>query len=72
MGYFPDFSIETWTLIVIVITLIAVYGYAPYGFFKKIGIHGPKPLPFIGTFLEYKRGVHIFDTECYKKYGKLW
>ena len=31
------------------------YGYAPYGFFKKIGIRGPKPLPFIGTFLEYKK-----------------
>lgn len=24
MGFFPDFSIETWTLIVCVITLIAV------------------------------------------------
>ncbi|XP_067448497.1 cytochrome P450 3A40-like [Thunnus thynnus] len=72
MGYFPDFSIETWTLIAIVITLIAVYGYAPYGFFKKIGIPGPRPLPFIGTFLEYRKGVHNFDTECYKKYGKLW
>ncbi|XP_071398575.1 cytochrome P450 3A30-like [Centroberyx affinis] len=72
MDYFPDFSIETWTLIVIVISLIAVYGYAPYGFFKKIGIQGPKPLPFIGTFLEYRKGVHIFDTMCYNKYGKVW
>ncbi|XP_069581470.1 cytochrome P450 3A40-like [Brachyistius frenatus] len=72
MGYFPDFSIETWTLIVIVITLIAVYGYAPYGFFKKLGIPGPKPLPFIGTFLEYRQGLHIFDTKCYQKYGKIW
>ena len=31
------------------------YGYAPYGFFKKLGIRGPKPWPFIGTFLEYRR-----------------
>ncbi|XP_008293417.1 cytochrome P450 3A40-like [Stegastes partitus] len=72
MGYFPDFSIETWTLIVIFITLVAIYGYAPYGFFKKIGIQGPKPLPFIGTFLEYRQGIHNFDTNCYKKYGKMW
>uniref|UniRef100_UPI0037E8D2E6 cytochrome P450 3A40-like n=1 Tax=Semicossyphus pulcher TaxID=241346 RepID=UPI0037E8D2E6 len=72
MGLIPDFSIETWTLIVFVITLIAVYGYAPYGFFKKIGVPGPKPLPFIGTFLEYRKGVHNFDTECFQKYGKLW
>ncbi|XP_051282195.1 cytochrome P450 3A40 [Dicentrarchus labrax] len=72
MGLFPDFSVETWTLIAIVITLIAIYGYAPYGFFKKIGIPGPKPFPFIGTFLEYKKGIHNFDTECYHKYGKMW
>ncbi|XP_060930117.1 cytochrome P450 3A40-like [Limanda limanda] len=72
MGYFPDFSIETWTLIVFVITLIAVYGYAPYGVFKKLGIHGPKPLPFIGTFLECRKGIHNFDTDCFKKYGRIW
>uniref|UniRef100_A0A667Z5H3 Cytochrome P450 3A n=1 Tax=Myripristis murdjan TaxID=586833 RepID=A0A667Z5H3_9TELE len=52
--------------------LILRYGYAPYGFFKKIGIPGPKPLPFIGTFLEYRKGVHVFDENCYKKYGKVW
>ncbi|XP_061592012.1 cytochrome P450 3A40-like [Cololabis saira] len=72
MALLLNFSIETWTLVVIFITLVAVYGYAPYGFFKKIGIPGPKPLPFIGTFLEYRKGIHIFDTKCYEKYGKLW
>ncbi|XP_069383070.1 cytochrome P450 3A30-like [Paralichthys olivaceus] len=72
MGYFPDFSIETWMLIVFLITLIAVYGYAPYGVFKKLGIRGPKPLPFIGTFLEYRKGIHNFDTDCFKKYGRVW
>ncbi|XP_022059754.1 cytochrome P450 3A27-like [Acanthochromis polyacanthus] len=72
MGYFPDFSIETWTLIVIFLTLVAIYGYAPYGFFKKIGIQGPRPLPFIGTFLEYRNGIHNFDVKCFEKYGKMW
>ncbi|KAF0036208.1 hypothetical protein F2P81_011520 [Scophthalmus maximus] len=55
MGYLPDLSIETWSLLATVVALIALYGYAPYGFFKKIGIPGPTPLPFIGTFLEYRR-----------------
>ncbi|XP_041656171.1 cytochrome P450 3A27-like [Cheilinus undulatus] len=72
MGFIPDFSIETWTLIAFVIALITVYGYAPYGFFKKIGVRGPKPLPFIGTFLEYRKGIHNFDTECFNKYGRIW
>uniref|UniRef100_A0A8D3DNA9 unspecific monooxygenase n=1 Tax=Scophthalmus maximus TaxID=52904 RepID=A0A8D3DNA9_SCOMX len=72
MGYLPDLSIETWSLLATVVALIALYGYAPYGFFKKIGIPGPTPLPFIGTFLEYRRGIHNFDTECFQKYGRLW
>ncbi|XP_077424365.1 cytochrome P450 3A30-like [Vanacampus margaritifer] len=72
MGSFLYFSIETWTLIAIVIALLALYGNSPYGFFKKLGIKGPKPLPFIGTFLNYRRGIHYFDEECFQKYGKVW
>uniref|UniRef100_A0A7N8YHG7 unspecific monooxygenase n=1 Tax=Mastacembelus armatus TaxID=205130 RepID=A0A7N8YHG7_9TELE len=52
--------------------LILSYGYAPYGFFKKLSVHGPKPLPFIGTFWGYREGIHNFDTKCYQKYGKMW
>uniref|UniRef100_A0A8C2XFS3 Cytochrome P450 3A n=1 Tax=Cyclopterus lumpus TaxID=8103 RepID=A0A8C2XFS3_CYCLU len=43
-----------------------IYGYAPYGFFKKLGISGFKPMPFIGTFLEYRKGIHNVDTESLK------
>ncbi|KAH0631994.1 hypothetical protein JD844_019970, partial [Phrynosoma platyrhinos] len=48
------------------------YGIWPYNFFKKLGIPGPKPLPFVGTFLEYRKGVLDFDQRCYQKYGKIW
>ncbi|XP_061760427.1 cytochrome P450 3A27-like [Nerophis ophidion] len=72
MAFFPYFSAETWTLIAIVVALLVLYGNAPYGFFKKIGIKGPKPLPYIGTFLEYRKGIHNFDMECFQKYGKVW
>uniref|UniRef100_A0A8B9KKR0 Cytochrome P450 3A n=1 Tax=Astyanax mexicanus TaxID=7994 RepID=A0A8B9KKR0_ASTMX len=62
----------TWSLVVLVITLLYIYGVWPYGFFKKLGIPGPKPWPFFGTFLSYTKGFYKFDTECYKKYGKVW
>lgn len=42
----------------LILLLILRYGYAPYGFFKKIGICGPTPWPFIGTFLEYRKVRH--------------
>ncbi|XP_060755323.1 cytochrome P450 3A30-like isoform X1 [Neoarius graeffei] len=67
-----SFSAESWALIAILISLILLYGYWPYGFFKPLGISGPKPLPFIGTFLQYRKGIHLFDMECFQKYGKIW
>ncbi|XP_067115178.1 cytochrome P450 3A40-like [Osmerus mordax] len=72
MGYLLCLSTETWTLLVAFITLFIVYAYWPYGVFKKLGIPGPRPLPFIGTMLAYKKGFINFDEECFKKYGKLW
>ncbi|NXX27780.1 CP3AL protein, partial [Nicator chloris] len=48
------------------------YGTWPFSLFKKLGIPGPRPLPFFGTSLEYRKGFLEFDTECFKKYGKVW
>ncbi|NXE89308.1 CP3A9 protein, partial [Menura novaehollandiae] len=48
------------------------YGTWPFGVFKKLGIPGPRPLPFFGTCLEYRKGFLDFDTACFKKYGKIW
>ncbi|XP_034027387.1 cytochrome P450 3A30-like [Thalassophryne amazonica] len=72
MNVWPDFSIETWALIVVAFTFITIYGYPPYGFFKKLGIHGPTPLPFVGTFLGYLQDIHNYDKKCYQMYGKVW
>uniref|UniRef100_A0A8D0G895 unspecific monooxygenase n=1 Tax=Sphenodon punctatus TaxID=8508 RepID=A0A8D0G895_SPHPU len=55
--YFPMFyRYETWT----------------HSYFKKLGIPGPKPIPFFGTSLAYRSGVRDFDWDCFQKYGKIW
>ncbi|XP_044203377.1 cytochrome P450 3A40 [Thunnus albacares] len=72
MAYLLNFSAETWTLVVALITLICVYVYWPYGTFKKMGVPGPKPIPFFGTMLAYRKGFLNFDSDCFKKYGKIW
>lgn len=72
MDLIPNFSMETWVLLGISLVLLYLYGTYSHGYFKKLGIPGPRPLPFWGTLLNYRRGFFNFDAECYKKYGKMW
>ncbi|XP_073499037.1 cytochrome P450 3A8-like [Phyllobates terribilis] len=72
MYLIADFSKETWILLITLLALLTCYGIWPYRIFKKYGIPGPRPLPFIGTFLDNKDGLFTFDMECFKKYGKIW
>ncbi|XP_054499653.2 cytochrome P450 3A9-like [Agelaius phoeniceus] len=72
MNLLPSFSTETWALVLLFMVILLVYGIWPFGLFKKLGIPGPRPLPFFGTSLEYRKGFLEFDTECFKKYGKIW
>ncbi|XP_041062136.1 cytochrome P450 3A30-like [Carcharodon carcharias] len=65
-------SDQTWILLLTFLFLLGWYSVLPYGFFKKMGVPGPRPLPFIGTVHHYRKGMFGFDTECCKKYGKMW
>ncbi|XP_075827278.1 cytochrome P450 3A11-like [Microtus pennsylvanicus] len=65
-------SLETWVLLVISLVLLYRYGTRNHDVFKKQGIPGPKPLPFLGTLMNFYEGVWKFDAMCYKKYGKMW
>nr|XP_048289398.1 cytochrome P450 3A11-like isoform X2 [Myodes glareolus]XP_048289400.1 cytochrome P450 3A11-like isoform X2 [Myodes glareolus] len=65
-------SLETWIPLAIALVLLYRYGTHKHDVFRKQGIPGPKPLPFLGTLLNYYKGMWKFDTECYKKYGKMW
>ncbi|MDL1393171.1 cytochrome P450 [Yersinia pestis] len=72
MDLFPYFSLETWVLLGISLVLLYLYGTYSHGYFKKLGIPGPRPLPFFGTILNYRQGFFSFDKECFEKYGKIW
>uniref|UniRef100_A0A4W4GX49 unspecific monooxygenase n=1 Tax=Electrophorus electricus TaxID=8005 RepID=A0A4W4GX49_ELEEL len=72
MNYFSLLSAEMWALLVLSVVLLVLFGNLPNRFFTKLGIPGPKPLPFLGNMLEYRKGFHAFDMECFKRYGRIW
>ncbi|XP_015674991.1 cytochrome P450 3A29 [Protobothrops mucrosquamatus] len=65
-------ALGTWALLLLLLALGLLYGTWTFNFFKKLGIPGPRPLPFIGTFHEYWHGILQFDQICFERYGKLW
>lgn len=65
------FSATTWTLVLLFATLLYLYGTWPYGLFKKMGVPGPKPFPFVGTIIHAFRAKN-FDAKCYGMYKRVW
>uniref|UniRef100_A0A8C0NJD5 Cytochrome P450 3A n=1 Tax=Canis lupus familiaris TaxID=9615 RepID=A0A8C0NJD5_CANLF len=66
MDLIPSFSMETWLLLATSLVLLYLYGTYTHGVFKKLGIPGPTPLPFVGTALGYRKGFSVFDENCFR------
>uniref|UniRef100_A0A8C3NIV8 Cytochrome P450 3A n=1 Tax=Geospiza parvula TaxID=87175 RepID=A0A8C3NIV8_GEOPR len=70
---FTCFFSTTWfNLLSLLSQGMLLYGIWPFGLFKKLGIPGPRPLPFFGTSLEYRKGFLEFDTESKPYTSIIW
>ncbi|XP_029923563.1 cytochrome P450 3A40-like [Myripristis murdjan] len=72
MGFLPFFSLETWALLVMFISLFIMYGYWSYGVFEKLGIPCPKPIMYWGTVTKGHSVYYIKDYMSFKQFGKVW
>uniref|UniRef100_A0A674P250 unspecific monooxygenase n=1 Tax=Takifugu rubripes TaxID=31033 RepID=A0A674P250_TAKRU len=72
MFEFVLFSGTTWALLALFFALLLLYGVWPYHHFKKLGIRGPRPLPFMGSTFYYRKGIIPFESWCQAEYGDVW
>ena len=58
------------------LVVLFLYWYGTRGFanLRKLNVPGPKPLPFIGNFLEARKyeGMQLMHLDYVKKYGKVF
>ena len=67
-------NVPLWIVALFVIT-VTLYLYTTYkqSYFRRLGIPGPKPVPFLGVLPELrKKGSMEMDIELVKRYGKCF
>ncbi len=62
------------SLVLLVVLFLYWYGTRGFADLKKLNVPGPKPVPFLGNFLEARKynGLHLMHLDYVKKYGKVF
>ena len=62
------------SLLLLVVLFLYWYGTRGFAALKILNVPGPKPIPFLGNFLEARKydGLHLMHLDYLKKYGKLY
>lgn len=66
-----------WKMITVILVVIAAFLYyiyfqQRYGYWKRLGVKGPTPIPFAGTFFSEKlRDGQQLEKGFLKKYGEV-
>jgi len=62
--------------LIVVLAMLFLYWSGTRGFadLKNLNVPGPKPVPFLGSFLETRKygGLHLMYLDYIKKYGKVF
>jgi len=62
--------------LIVVLAVLFLYWSGTRGFadLKNLNVPGPKPVPFLGSFLETRKygGLHLMYLDYIKKYGKVF
>lgn len=67
------FNIAVLVIILSIVFILYKRATKNFGFFKKQGIKGPCPLPFIGNFYEsFFKSTLVIDLERKAKYGRIY
>ncbi|KAJ7371318.1 Thromboxane-A synthase [Desmophyllum pertusum] len=62
------------SLLLLVVLFLYWCGTRGFADLKKLNVPGPKPVPFLGNFLEARKynGLHLMYLDYVKKYGKVF